>query len=119
MEKFASPCPEQTKESLEKFLESLMNQSGKLISLIRDLQTKYVRDATTTKPLVLQLYAQCIYVTLPRPYSHLRSITDLETQVKCIEAEFDKLNDTKVQAQMMGLTEAKPSPGLESRYSLL
>ena len=67
---FLSRCPclacsytnnPETKERLTKFLESIMNKSGKLRSLIRELSTKY-SDAAAASFLWPDLFFKYIYI---------------------------------------------------------
>ncbi|CAL1127294.1 unnamed protein product [Cladocopium goreaui] len=70
----------QTKERLTKFLESIMNKSGKLRSLIRELSTKY-SDAAA---------ASCV--------------TSLEAEIKKIDQQYDICNEAMAQGELDGFT---------------
>ncbi|CAE7221252.1 unnamed protein product, partial [Symbiodinium sp. CCMP2456] len=70
----------QSKETLEKFTNSVMTKIGKLRSLVKDLKTNYKNSVDAQQ-----------------------AVSSLETAVKAAETQYDALNELKTQVGMLGM----------------
>ena len=91
-----------------------MVKSGRLRSLIKELETKYVQDDACCKPLHSNMgscNSSCVHLESTHIHQNrakLRSLTALKENVKLVEVEYDRCNEAKVRQDMLGLCEERP-----------
>lgn len=98
----------QQKTLFQNFMESLLQKSSKLRSLCKDLSKNYKLDSNTwgPKPVSHALYTAGTETIKQLKHSCLksrpRSIQTLETHIKALESEHEKLNLHMAQGEVSG-----------------